>query len=382
MLNWADCEYYQAIKDYSTIMVFGASVHGWDEQRYCKFLKKDISCYLVCDSKKAGSIIHDVPVRRIDDVSPEEKQKGLVIVGRAYEHHLETVQLLREHGFCHIIPGVSQNTLELSEDQNAELRKVFGDDLVLQIPSLEEEKKCNVKIYAVTSVSNFHKANCCWDSKYIEYIQAGAALTKERICALTDDAGENVSQYNHYINEGTAGYWIAKNDNEHKYVGLFHYSRGMDLSDRQIEWIAEHNIDVVLKTPNVFVYDMLSFSADTAYKVIYRYAPDYVDAARYHLKSRFFFQGSIQIAKREIFREYYEWAFHILKGAGEMFPSEVLGGNKRFCAYLMESLMNIWYIKNADRFRFAFAPDLTLFEYDSAALEKLDIEQRKLEERN
>lgn len=363
MLSLEDIEFYQAIKDYPSVMVFGAGVNGRREYHNCRGVKKDVSCYLVSSrSAKTGSVLDGIPVRQIDDVSPSEKQESLVIVGRSYENHQETVRLLREHGFCHIIPGNGQFTAELSEEQAAELRNVFGSDLLLHIPSLEREKACSLKIYAVTSAANFHKANGSWHSKYIEYIQAGAALTERRICALTDDTGENVSQYNRYLNESTAGYWIAKNDVWHQYVGLYQYSRGMDLSDRQLEWIVEHDMDVVLKTPEVHMYNVLSFSGGGVYEAICKYAPDYAEAARYYfLENRFFIQGNIQITKREIFREYYEWAFYMLKGMGEMYP-DAIAKMERYFGYIMENLMHIWYIKNAGRFRFAFAPWRQLYE--------------------
>lgn len=362
-------------------MVFGASVNGWVHEQYCRNLKKDISCYLVSSrSARAGSIIHGIPVKRMDDIPLSEKQEGLVIVGRSYENHQETVRMLQKHGFCHIIPGIVQATTILSESNVGELKKCFGDDLLLRIPSLEAEKECSVKIYAVTNVSNSHKVNVRWDSKYIEYIQSGAALTKERICALTDDTGVNVSQYNKQLCEHSAGYWVTKNDNEHEYTGLYHYSRGMALSDRQIEWIAEHNIDVVLKIPQIFQYDLLSFWGDQTYKAVCQYSPDYADAANYHMKNSFFFQGSIQIAKREIFREYYEWAFQMLRVLGKLYPDSVFAGDGRFCGYQMESLMNIWYIKNAGRFHFAFAHELELSGWDVSAQERGMLNRWKLKD--
>lgn len=347
--------FYDVIKDYSTIMIFG--VHGgcrW-ECRSCKEnFKKDVSCYLVDQGAEADLAIDGVPVRRIDDISPNEKQESLVIDGMSYANHQKTVQMFQEHGFRHIVPGNGQQTIQLSKEHIAALKEIFGSALLLQVPSLEREKACSMKIYAVTSANNFHKAKRRWDSKYIEYIQAGAALTKERLCALTDDTGDNISQYNDCLNEMTAAYWIAKNDVQHEYVGLYHYSRGMDLNDRQLEWIAEHGIDVVLKTPSVYRYSRLSMVDIRIYGALGRYAPDYEDATGWYLKNCLFFQGNIEIAKREIFKEYCEWAFSIMEGMGKMYP-DVLKA-PRYFGYMAEHLLNIWHLKNAHRFRIAIAP--------------------------
>lgn len=60
---------------------------------------------------------------------------------------------------------------------------------------------------------------------------------------------DHISEQNPFFCELKAGYWIWKNDIVHDGIGLFHYSRGLDLDNRKIEAIVHSDIDVVLPAP-------------------------------------------------------------------------------------------------------------------------------------
>lgn len=361
MISKFDDTYYQAIKNYDTIMVFGASINGKVEKRWCEKYGKKIKLFLV-SNKYEEDEFEGVKVCRLSNVDNEYRENGLVIVGRAWDNYEESCKLLKQYGFKNIIFGINQNRIGNLETDIKKIKELFGNDSVCGIPNNDNTNtaNCNVKIYAVTSCTNFHSTERQWMSQYISYIQAGAALTSERICSLTDDIGDNISKYNYYLNETTAGYWIANNDTEHDYVGLYHYGRGMDLNDSQIEWIHNNNVDIVLKYPNIYRYNMLSFSGDKTHRAICKFFPDYADASEIHMRGNMFFQGNIQISKREIFKEYYEWSIGVIEKMGGMYKDEI-EREHRFLAFAMETVLNVWCIKNADRFRFAFAPIKDLF---------------------
>lgn len=355
MLKRTDCLFFKRICGFKNIMIFGAGENGYQSQQYCEGFGKKVACYLISDSYDISEF-HGVPVKHFKDISEFAKKNSLVIIGRSMEHHNESVALLNCNGFSHIIPGISEITTNM-DAHVSHLQEIYGDDIVFHIPEYEFDDEISMRIYAVTSATNFHATKGKWNSKYVEYIQAGAALTDVRICEITDDLGDNISKLNRFLNETTAGYWIAKNDFKHEYLGLYHYGRGMDLNDSQLKWIVKNDIDIVLKKPEFFSYDILSFSAFSgviAYEGVKKFAEEYIEAAEKHLKDNIFFQGNIQIAKSEIFKEYYDWAIGVIMPMFEIYKQEI-EIQPRLLAFAMESMLNIWCLKNADRFRFAFA---------------------------
>ncbi|MDR2296169.1 MAG: DUF4422 domain-containing protein, partial [Clostridiales Family XIII bacterium] len=80
---------------------------------------------------------------------------------------------------------------------------------------------------------------------WLASIQAGAALTDERIAALVDDAGENISAKNRRYSETTATYWVWKNANR-AVKGIFHYRRRLLLSPADARALLAGEIDAVL----------------------------------------------------------------------------------------------------------------------------------------
>ena len=142
-----------------------------------------------------------------------------------------------------MISSPVQATWELTETLNQYRISVLGNLLVIDKNWTNECRTVNntpvICIYAVTSHKNLHKSISKYQSNYIKYIQAGAELADNIFCEITDNRGENISKWNPYYCELTAGYWVYKNDKVNEYVGLYHYSRGLDITDKQIESIAE-----------------------------------------------------------------------------------------------------------------------------------------------
>ena len=64
-----------------------------------------------------------------------------------------------------------------------------------------------IALYIVT-----HKCALFNYPAYVIPIQAGAALTNQHYCSVTDHTGNNISVKNHEFCELTALYWIWKND--------------------------------------------------------------------------------------------------------------------------------------------------------------------------
>ncbi len=84
------------------------------------------------------------------------------------------------------------------------------------------------------------------ESVYDVQIQAGAALTVQRICEINDfdDCPESISDRNRRYSEATAMYWIGQHiDSE--YIGIVHYRRRLDLTDADFEEFFRQSVDLI-----------------------------------------------------------------------------------------------------------------------------------------
>jgi hypothetical protein len=93
----------------------------------------------------------------------------------------------------------------------------------------ENSEDNDIVVYIIT-----HGPECCHIPDYCLPLEVGAALRNNFHYNLRDDSSDdNISKKNKLYNEITGLYWIWKNDN-HKYVGLYHYQRIFNLNNEKI----------------------------------------------------------------------------------------------------------------------------------------------------
>lgn len=66
------------------------------------------------------------------------------------------------------------------------------------------------------------------DDTVITPLQVGYNVTKNDVCELKDNTGENISDLNWFFAENTGTYWIWKNVNDCQYKGQMQYRRPLD----------------------------------------------------------------------------------------------------------------------------------------------------------
>lgn len=198
-------------------------------------------------------------------------------------------------------------------------------------------------------------------------IQAGAALTDERVAVLTDNSGENISHKNGNYSELTVLYWIWKNRIATKdipsseYYGLFHYRRWLDISQEDIERLYRNDVDVVLPFPTIHEPDIREHHAryilhsdwEAVTKALQELAPEYYRSYDMIFSQQYMYNYNIFIAKADVIRRYCEWLFPILDRVEEL---SVPKGNERadrYIGYIGESLLTFYFMYHRESLRIA-----------------------------
>lgn len=336
MKVWEQTEWFKNLKDHEYVYIFGAGAGALQTLNCIRnVIDKKIEGYVVSDLSKNPETLSGYPVYALDNINLHHN--GLIIMSTAMEKNQQIEEVLRQAGFSDIIPSACQmrdTTYCLKNDL------LLSSNIVSQLA----EKPI---IYIVTSHLNQHKMNVEFGIKCAEYIQAGATLTEKVICAKRDNIGEeNISEQNPWYCELSAGYWIWKNDTVHDWIGLFHYSRGLDLNDTDIKAIMNSNIDVVLPALSYRPQALVSALHRIDIEII-SHALDQEELKLFedYLQGNYFVRGNIFFAKAFIYQEYYAWLMDVLKRCEEYCKQKNIAIVKRVWGYYGEHLLNVYFKK-------------------------------------
>lgn len=206
---------------------------------------------------------------------------------------------------------------------------------------------------------------------YICPVQAGAALTDRVIAELRDDRGNTISAKNGNYSELTVTYYGWKNSHA-AYKGICHYRRIFDISEEQMQELLarQSGWDVILPYPtvhypNIAVQHLRYLNeGDWAamLQALQEEAPAYFEAYQQmlHRGERFFHNFNMLLARAEVFDDYCEFLFRVLARAEALVTPKEWERADRFAGYMGENLTTIYFHKNRDRLRIAYAGKLWL----------------------
>lgn len=357
-----ETEWFQKLKQYEHVLIFGAKSSALTTYTWIRQINVELECFLVSKRWDNPFYLEQKPVKTFEEIGKELKENALIVISQIYENNENMKKILLQAGFKNVIPSVTQNTLAMTTELQQYRQSILGP---MQISFEAQEKfrqidrsRVNLCIYAVTSHGNQHKNKHSYQSDYITYIQAGARCTDIRVCELTDASGENISDLNPWYCELTAGYWIYKNDTIHDYVGLYHYSRGLSLSDEQLEAMVRKNVDVILPVPYIWRHEMAAVCflyIDVILPAISRVSIEYLSSADLFFSEKIFFAGNIVIARREIYVEYYDWMFRVLRECEKIKRESEVQIEPRIWGYYGEVLTTIYFMHNRKKYRILFS---------------------------
>lgn len=348
MLKLDEMQWIKELRRYKRIMIFGAKSDAVRTLRKIKARGVDIACFVVSSRGDNPFYVESKPVKVFDEVTEEEKRESLVVISQSYEKNEEMKEILLQAGFFNTIASPIQSTNVLTDELYRYCISLLGpmqtvDSFLIgrKEQASQPPKTC---IYAVTSSGNLHKTDKAYQSRFVKYIQAGAALAKRRISSLTDDTGDNISKLNPLFCELTAGYWIFRNDRTSEYVGLYHYSRGLAMTDGQVEDLIKIGIDMVLPFPIVFRHEMAVQCSDFLFHLIVNVLlgtfPEYRDDVEKFFFNIIFFAGNILFAKRQIFFSCIIWGnipYYFLRWKSCFSLKQILANPTRgLCVFLID----------------------------------------------
>ena len=264
-------------------------------------------------------------------------------------NHALVVEANHQKPFCRC--EIEELINETPAFQKYCITEAFGEEFgsVPVIPYCDDIVSNNIANYVVLSHLDDVSVNELVEQGYIP-IQVGAAFTDIRKGCQTDDTGINISLKNRDYSECTAIYWIWKNTQDQRYVGINHYRRRLLLDRNSFEYIKDHDIDVVLALPHFCTETVKEFFSrfvsqhDWAFlkEKIAAYNKDYLNQWEQYENGHFLFHGNLALWKREWFDRYCEFIFSITFAIEEEYTRRGVIRQDRYMGYLIENLTSFF----------------------------------------
>lgn len=193
--------------------------------------------------------------------------------------------------------------------------------------------------------------------EWLTPVQAGAALTEERVAQVLDNTGKNISHKNPNYCELTVLYWMWKNAlssdicTDILYYGLFHYRRWLDIREGDISRMTDQDVDAVLPYPTIHEPDIREHHAryikksdwDAALRALEELEPAYYAAYDAVFSQEYLYNYNIIIAKKKLINEYCNWLFPILERIEDLSDPEGSGRADRYIGYIGENLLTLYF---------------------------------------
>jgi hypothetical protein len=354
-------ELLREIGRYETTAIYGAHVVAFGLHTALRELYGvSVKCHLVTDPAGNPAEMGGKPVLPVR-AAGLDPARTLVLIATTELLHKEIRAELRGLGFENVIPiGAREEHLFLS----AHFARIG------RFPSAGEASPAEaffppLRDFAVYAVRNWMDKPLRSETPapaWLVPIQAGAALTDERIAALADDAGENISRKNRQYCEITATYWVWKNAKQ-AVKGIFHYRRHLLLFPSDAEALLGGEIDAVLPLPYLCPVSVRSHFRRFFSEEVWRAAEEvlgelypqrYAEILRI-LRGPYLYAYNMLCAGAAVFDAYCAWAFPVLFATEERLRALPAVADTRALAYTAEALTTLYFLLHEDELRIRHA---------------------------
>lgn len=347
-------------------VIYGAQAVAYSTYRALKNRGEHVLAFLVTEKEDNPISMAGLPVltweeylrkeplkaltRKIYVATPENVQRE--IIGRLQDVGCLEVENLTSEKFGALMEAYFVNTGEFltlaqAEAQAGIYQETYTSESIHIYQAVHEKDKQLSRKYT----------NAAW----MKQIQVGAAVSGQRFQGvLYDDAGVNISAQNSAYAELTALYWAWQNSPA-EVIGLAHYRRLLDINLRQLHLLQTCKLDAILPYPmshfpqaeNHHQRWVRDDDWEAIMSAMWDLYPEYAGAVSQIFSSEYFYNYNLLCARREVMDAYCSWLFAICKRAQQYIGNKEPSKMYKYFGYGGESLCDIFFMYNKDKYRLA-----------------------------
>jgi len=340
--------------------IYGAGVIAYGAYKAVRELYHiRINCFLVTNGEGQPEQIDGIPVTALQK-APRNYAKGFIIVATPEEYHKDIVHCLREkqYGFYSLLDSHNEYILMSRYLKKVQDLKLLEDCRV----NGKTDKPDSIGIYMAVSHRDKPLKGVYHEAPWVKKIQAGAALTDSRIADITDEGADSLSMQNALYCELSASYYVWKH-NTCDVTGLFHYRRVLNITEEQLHLLEIKKVDAILPLPFVCYPDasgqygryLLPEDIRAMRGVLQEYETDNMSEIDAILKSPYLYNYNMLVARREVFNDYCDWIFPLLKEIADRCEKEDRKRLPRYVGRIGEVLTSLYFMMNKQKWQIAHA---------------------------
>jgi hypothetical protein len=349
------------IRQYPQIYLYGAGVVAYGAYKAIRELFGiQIAGFLITEKRRQPEQIGGVPVDIFGEKEIDPKN-SFILIATPEEYHDAIEQSLIRMRFFQYVKLDSHTEYIL---MGAYLKKMCGLRRIEEYLAETGQESCidDIGVYMAVSHKDRPLSKIYNEETWVKKIQAGAALTDKKVLDLTDNNGDNISGENALYGELTAAYYVWKHGN-YKITGLFHYRRVLSVTEKQLHLLKTGKVDVILPLPFVCYPDasgqygryLLQSDIEIMKQVIKEREGEEAEKMMSILETPYLYNYNMLIARKEVFDEYCEWMFPILKEIAYRCEQEKKDRQPRYIGRIGEVLTSIFFMKNEKKWETAHA---------------------------
>ena len=338
------------ITKHNAFAIYGAQVVAYGAYAAIKHLcGRTPECFVVSSLADNPAEIDGVAVRRLDDCGLPRDTLVVVAVTELWQAEIAVV--LRAKAYTNVF-------MLTAREEHPLMSKYFADirEFPFTAKTAGNHSSNVLSLYEVRHHLDKPLQNAPRLAPWEIPIQVGAALTDVRICAQTDNVGDNISGKNRQYCEASAMYWVRQNASA-DWIGLEHYRRHLLVTPEMLD----KDIDAVLPLPYLCYPNAIAqlrrfVSKDVLRALLHALKtlhPDKYDGYLRILNGQYQYTYNLVCAKREVFNDYCAWLFNITEHMETLGVPEI--ADTRALSYVAEALTNLYFMSRQDELKIRHA---------------------------